>query len=56
MSKKKDFSVKKKKKHSGNSYKRKFFGSVEYIEDEFGRVVEIRASNGTFKIKNSPFF
>ena len=32
--------------------KRKFFGDVEYSEDKHGHIVEIKASNGVFKINN----
>ena len=55
MNKKKNSSPRKKRESNVNRCKRKFFGNIEYMEDEFGSVVEIRASNGTFKIKNNPF-
>ena len=30
----------------------KFFGNIEYLEDNNGHVVQINATNGVFKIKN----
>ena len=45
---------KNRRKHFGDikGLQRKFFGNVEYKENRQGNVVEIRASNGIFKIKN----
>lgn len=59
MSKMNDASMRETKKgrrKGGSGYRRKFFGTVEYLEDSSGRVVEIKASNGTFRIKRSPAF
>ena len=55
MSKKRHSSAKKKKKSSDSAYRWKRFGNVEYLEDALGCVVEIKASNGVFKIKSNPF-
>lgn len=39
----------------GSELKKRFFGSVEYLEDDLGQVVEIKASNGIFVLKRSHF-
>ena len=35
--------------------RRKFFGNVEYKENKQGRVVEIKANNGHFRISRNSF-
>ena len=54
MKKKVDKKVKIEKK-SGNKktkFKKNYFGSVEYLENPKGEVVEIKAQNGVFRIRS----
>ena len=45
--------MKKRKKTTPNTLNMpEYFGKVKYYTDRFGRVSEIEASNGTFRIMN----
>ena len=48
-------SKKGKKWRRSDSVKRGFFGNVEYLVNQKGNIIEIKASNGIFRIRSHPF-